>query len=167
MDSLEEVWIKFRDTKYEVSNHGRVRRIHIKTPPKYLKANVDKYGYFRVDICKNCIVKHFLIHRLVAECFIPLVDDKTKVNHKDGDKQNNYFKNLEWCTVKENNEHAKLNGLSADRRGEKAGGSKLRPEHVKYIRKHGLSKKWEYVRDFGISVQTVYDVWERKSWTHL
>lgn len=125
MERLEEVWKKFRDTKYEVSNHGRVRRPHVKTPPKYLKLNVDKDGYFRIDI------------------------------------------NLEWCTTKENATHARVNGLLADRKGEKASGSKLKPNDVLYIRHHGLSKKWEYVKKFGISVQTVYDVWERKSWTHI
>lgn len=168
MECLDkEVWIKFRDTNYEVSNHGQVRRIHKRTPPKYLKHCPAKDGYVRVDICKNGVVKHFQIHRLVAECFVPFVDGKTQVNHKDTNKLNNYYKNLEWCTTNENSSHAKANGLYADRKGEKAGGSKLKPENVLYIREHGLAKKWEYVHKFGISVQTVYDVWERKSWTHI
>lgn len=49
--------------------------------------------------------KHFMIHRLVAQTFIPNPDKKPFVNHKDGDRSNNKVDNLEWCTKTENERH--------------------------------------------------------------
>ena len=46
------------------------------------------------------------VHRLVAAMFLPPVEGKTYVNHKDGDGTNNHADNLEWCTQKENAAHS-------------------------------------------------------------
>lgn len=51
------------------------------------------------------------IHRLVAIAFVPAVEGKPHVNHIDGNKLNNYYTNLEWCTPQENNEHGVRIGL--------------------------------------------------------
>jgi hypothetical protein len=55
--------------------------------------------------------KYFLIHRLVAQTFIPNPENKPEVNHKDGNKHNCYYKNLEWVTPSENKQHAFDTGL--------------------------------------------------------
>ena len=63
-------------------------------------------GYYRTIISNDEGKKHYLIHRLVAETFIPNPDNKFQVNHKNKDIKNNRVDNLEWVTDKENKIHA-------------------------------------------------------------
>ena len=71
-------------------------------------------GYLRVSLSTENKCKKFLVHRLVAEAFIPNNDNKKLVNHIDGNKQNNDISNLEWCTYSENLKHAYKIGLYTD-----------------------------------------------------
>ena len=50
--------------------------------------------------------KNHLVHRLVAQRWIPNPEGKRTVNHKDGDVFNNDVSNLEWASDSENNKHA-------------------------------------------------------------
>lgn len=84
---------------YEVSNLGRVRSIKRR---KILSLSILKDGYCQVGLCKLGERRYFLIHRLVAEAFVPNPASKPQVNHKDEDKSNNAASNLEWMTPKEN-----------------------------------------------------------------
>ena len=59
-----------------------------------------------INLCKNNIKFYKFIHRLVALTFIPNPENKPCVNHIDGNKQNNFINNLEWCTRSENEKHA-------------------------------------------------------------
>lgn len=52
------------------------------------------------------------IHRLMCETFLPNPENKTHVNHKDGNKLNNHIENLEWATEQENSQHAVDTGLT-------------------------------------------------------
>ena len=96
---------------YEVSNLGRVRskeRIteiqpycHIVRKPRILKAQFNGM-YYRVVMSFDGKSRQVLIHRLVAETFIPNPDGLPQVNHKDENKKNNNVENLEWCTMQYN-----------------------------------------------------------------
>jgi len=79
-----------------------------------LKPVLDKgVGYYLVTLVqpKTKKRKNVFIHRLLALHFIPNPENKCCVNHKDGNKTNNSLNNLEWVTIKENNQHAQANGL--------------------------------------------------------
>ena len=102
---------RFRDTLYYVSSCGRVW--NMKRGVELTINYGSGYGLVKLIIGKKgCRVgKSFLIHRMVAECFLDVVEGKTEINHKDGDKRNNRVDNLEWCTRKENLNHAYVMGL--------------------------------------------------------
>lgn len=92
---------------YQISNHGRVKSLgNDKTrKEKILKLTKYNNGYLMVILSKQGKVKHFLVHRLVSEAFIPNPDNLSCVNHKDENKMNNTIQNLEWCDYKYNNNY--------------------------------------------------------------
>lgn len=106
---------------YEVSNKGDVRSLPRKTvykdgrvafhQPKNLKPQEVKKGYLRAEPTVDGKKVMCMIHRAVAEAFIPNPENKPQVNHIDGDKKNNCVENLEWVTNDENYKHAAENGL--------------------------------------------------------
>lgn len=107
---MEEIWKIINNTNnmFSISNLGKIRN---NKTGKTLKTQKNKKGYHIVRVTVNQRKTTFRIHRLVAECFVPNVDNKPQVNHKDGNKDNNKSTNLEWVSNKENCLHAIKNGL--------------------------------------------------------
>ena len=106
---MQEIWkdIPGFEGLYQVSNFGRVKSLN------YNKRKIEKclsikrsFVYDIVCLSKHGLSKYLLVHRLVAEAFIPNPDNKEQVNHKDGNKRNNKVDNLEWATCKENILHS-------------------------------------------------------------
>lgn len=115
---MEEIWkdVKGFEGYYEVSNLGRVRSVdrvifdNVRKCDRLLKGRILKKryhtgGYNVVAFCKEHIIVNKFVHRLVAEAFIPNLDNLPLVNHKDEDKTNNCVDNLEWCDAKYNNDY--------------------------------------------------------------
>jgi hypothetical protein len=65
-----------------------------------------KNGYQSICLRIDKKSNRYLLHRLIAQCFIPNAENKPEVNHKDGDKTNNDISNLEWATHSENGKHS-------------------------------------------------------------
>ena len=86
---------------YMVSSDGKVWSLKYGRM-KELKPETNTRGYLQVGLCNNGQLTFKLVHRLVAEAFIPNPDNLPQVNHKDEDKTNNSVENLEWCTAEYN-----------------------------------------------------------------
>lgn len=104
--------------EYEIDNDGNVKSLKRN---KMLKHGINTNGYKQVELWKNNKPYPKLVHRLVAEAFLPNPLVLPCVNHKDENKLNNrvwinedgsvdYEKtNLEWCTYKYNNNYGSRN----------------------------------------------------------
>lgn len=116
-----EVWadIKGFEGYYQISSYGRVRSLDRYVPDCFgskriakgqiLKPYKTPKGYMKITLYKDSkkVYRKCRVHRLVAETFLDNKDNLPEVNHKDGNKANNNLSNLEWCTQKENLEHAR------------------------------------------------------------
>lgn len=127
MSKVKWVSIKTWEGIYEVSNTGLVKTVgnvvyggHRKkqiifVPEKIRTHSHTNNGYYVIRLCKRPRMKSYLVHRLVAEHFIRNIHNKPEVNHKDGDKKNNFVNNLEWVTKKENVIHAFETGIKTNK----------------------------------------------------
>ena len=113
--------VKNFEKLYEVSSKGRVSNFR-----KILKTYKINSGYLCLKLANSGMRTSVLVHRLVAEAFIPNPDNKAEVNHKDGNKENNCVENLEWVTSSENKRHALDTGIKVyniPTKGKKLGNS--------------------------------------------
>jgi hypothetical protein len=168
--TTEEIWIPIEGyEQYEVSNFGRVRKIwYINT---WVAKNVG-YPQFQVVDDKDISdktgkkkakgkPKKMLLHRVLANAFIPNPDNKPFVNHKDGNKENNSLENLEWVTASENNYHAYRIGLN------KGGRSQQNQMVVQVNERFEVEKIWKGMREIvqnGFTWNKVYDSMQRGVW---
>ena len=97
-------WKPYRDTGYTVSDDGRVRSPLIGD----MKVTLKTIGYMQVGVKGKSV----LVHRMVLESHDPVEGmELLHVNHKNGVTWDNRLPNLEWCTPKENTNHAITTGL--------------------------------------------------------
>ena len=117
-----EIWKKHPEIPgIEVSTFGNVRTLdRVISSEKYtrfikgrvLKQYNSSKGYLRVSIKVDWKWTMKLVHRLVAQTFIPNPNNLPQINHKDNDRTNNNVSNLEWCTAKYNSQYREKYGLS-------------------------------------------------------
>ncbi|MDE4274744.1 HNH endonuclease [Phaeobacter gallaeciensis] len=107
-----------------------------------------------------------LVHRLVAEAFCDGFGEV--VNHRDGNKRNNHFENLEWCSYAENNDHARDAGL-VNNFGSKHYAAKLTADDVLEIRRRAALGEFHrcIASDFGVSRKTVTGIVSGGRWRRV
>lgn len=146
---------------------------HILKPERELTYTLNNRGYHSVSITK----KTFMVHRLIAQAFIPNTENKPQVNHKDGNKLNNKLENLEWVTPKENSKHAADMGLKtgvalANSLANLKNKSKLTNDEVQYIRDVYIPRSREFsatalAKQFNVAVSSISCIILRKSYPNV
>jgi len=148
--------------RYSVDEDGNVfsHRRDIKLKPRLVSG-----GYLGVRLDG----KGRLIHRLVAEAFLPNFLEKPQVNHIDGNKTNNALSNLEMATSSENLLHAVRTGLKVSVKGENNGKAKLSNADVITIKMLLLKgEKGVYIaKKFGVSHPTISLIKSGKRWKQI
>ena len=127
---------------YQINNIGEVKNLKRN---KLLKPQLDTKWYLVVWLSNKWVLKLHRIHRLVWINFIPSIEWKNYINHKDWNKLNNSIDNLEWCTHKENCEHA-VNALH-----------KANYNRMKRVWKFNID--WELIKEFQSIADAFKDSW--------
>lgn len=161
---MKEKWkyIKGFENLYQISNFGRIKSMY--SNELILKFRLSSTGYFRVYLYKNKIAKDFYVHRLVGKAFVKGYKKGLEINHKDFNKLNNFYKNLEWLTKNKNILYSKFNNL----KGEQVHTSKLTNKQVIKIRKlKGKFTQKEIGKMFNVRENSILNIFKNRTWKHL
>ncbi len=162
------MWIEIKNfPNYFVNELGQVKSGPKKTRKGFrlLKPMKESTNYTTVDLCKDGKIVRKLIHRIVAEAFLPNLENKPQVNHINGIKDDNRLENLEWVTRSENQLHSIRTGLRHTR-GENNSQCKLKSEDVLKILND--TRVYSVIgNEFKVSISTVADIKRGYSWTHI
>ncbi|WP_079708588.1 NUMOD4 motif-containing HNH endonuclease [Paraliobacillus ryukyuensis] len=174
------IWkpVKGYEGLYEVSSNGEVkslkRTVDFRGFKKIVNERILKLGdsgdgYPTVYLSKNGKRNTYKVHRLVAIAFHENSDFSLQVNHIDGNKRNNHYKNLEWTTKQENIIHAHKNKLIKTH-GEYNNCSKLKYRDVELIRslyKSGKYTQKELAKKFSVTSQNIWLIVHNKKWKEV
>lgn len=163
-------WIPGFEGIYTIDKLGTIRNVEHIWNIKELKLDDSRRDYLSVTLFKDGRRYRFLVHRLVAEVFIPNLESKPQVNHKDGNRSNNSIDNLEWVTASENSQHALATGLAKPAVGEQYKRSHLTESDVKEIRSLWNTNDFtqiEIATRFNTSRGTINNIVNNYTWTHI
>ncbi len=149
---------------YEINEYGKIRRIINRngfSKGRELKLNPDYYGYLVAYLSDNKKKYKIRVHNLVAWAFIGPQPMGCGVHHKNGNKIDNYYCNLEYVTY---SDHRKLH--YTETRYMK--GCKLTPNDVIKIRKSCDINSFDYyANQYNVTRRTIYNVVNYKTWNNL
>lgn len=167
----EEEWRAVPDwSEYEVSSHGRVRRVgcaHGATVGRVLKPWIS-VGYPFIALWRGNLETRVPVHRLVALAFLPSpAVGQYQVAHQNGVRTDNRPSNLRWATPTENASDRDAHGTGA--KGERNPMARLTPESVIEIRVAATVGETQesIAKQFGVCRQTVSDIVNRRRWGHI
>lgn len=162
-----EKWQDIKDyPNRQVSDMGRIRFFK-NGVYNIRKCTPNERGYVRMQLKNKG--KTLVVHRLVAEAFIPNPYNLPEVNHINGIRHDNRVDNLEWVTKSENQIHARRTGLLKTKRGEKHWNATLTDSDVKDIKK--LIKDGTHPKiistKYKISLSNISNIKYGTSWKHI
>lgn len=179
-------WVRGYRGRYQVSNIGRVRSVprvvqyrqtrsskaaqhHRSLRGLLRKLTVDRWGYLRVNLCREGEKRRHNVHVLVLEAFVGPRPVGMECRHLDGNPANNHVQNLCWGTPKENGEDRVRHGTCAGPVGELHPRAKLTERDVLNIRRLSSAgrPKTELSQKHKVSLTMIYDIVNRKSWKHV
>lgn len=168
-------WVPGFEGRYEVSGDGRLRSHVVGGQIKPLTVQTEKRGYrFILLRLRRTPPKGCWVHRLVAQAFVPNPLGLAEVNHIDGNKANNDFRNLEWVTRGDNIRHAYARGLrqATPDYGEDCRFARLKETDVIEIRRcyrRGLgdSNTVALAKRYGVGTSAISRIVRRQSWAHI
>ena len=170
--------------RYAISTFGRLMSFmdDMKKDGEILKGSLTS-GYrsfrYRIIADKKVINRNLLLHRLVAEQFLPKENEaQTFVIHLDFDKTNNRLNNLRWATKEQMETHNQKNPAVIQsisnmvddiRKGKR---NKLNPSKVLYIRNklddpNRKTRMKMLAKQFDVSEMQLYRIKRRENWGHL
>lgn len=98
---------------YSINEKGEIKNNITK---KILRPSINKdSGYYQIDLWKNNKSRNYALHRLVANNFIPNLENKPTVDHIDGNRLNNDISNLRWATYSEQNSRFNTFGVRSEK----------------------------------------------------
>lgn len=99
---------------YIIYENGDILNVNFGT---YLNPSIDDNGYYRTGLTKNGKETKFRIHRLLAQAYIPNIENKECIDHINRDKLDNRLENLRWATKYENsqNKNIYINNTSGEK----------------------------------------------------
>ena len=155
---------------YYVSNYGRIKSVDEKRGTERILSGSMSTGSLAVTTrLKGGGTQAIYIHRHIAELFVRRPSPQhIFVNHKDGNKRNNHYQNLEWVTQEELTRIQKERGVFASNR-RKNPNTKLNQTKANLIReraKSGKVKKTTLARQFGVSVRTIERIMDGSRWAN-
>ncbi len=158
---------------YYISDYGRIKSIEKETKlENFLKGSSLASGYRKLDI-RLASGQHFsiYIHKFVAEKFIEKTnDEKIFVVHKDGDKKNNHWRNLEWLTRKELTQRQIKAGVYEPENRKRSVNTKMTESKVRLLKKRikeGKTKKTILAKSFGITYMQLNRIERGENWGHV
>ncbi len=162
--------VKGFEGRFMITDFGRLFSINGRWKGlRELKPAIGKKeGYYIANMRMKPINKYVRIHQLVGEHFVDNPDNKPQLNHKDGNKLNNHYTNLEWCTIAENIKHAVRTGLM-NFKGENHPNAKLTEKQVYEI--HAMRKEGFIMRligeKYGVNRRHIGDILYGVCWPHV
>jgi hypothetical protein len=172
---MEEIWkdVQGFEGRFKISNLGNVLSINGRYKgERLLKPCIDTEGYYVTELRMTPINRRVRVHQLVAEHFVMRSWNLQHpcVNHRDGNKTNNNYLNLEWVSKKDNCLHAVETGLH-NLKGVNSPNSKVTEREVKLIRELALngfsSQGISDLLENKISRRHVTDIINRINWKHI